>query len=54
VSAGTSKLALEILVLAPLRPAAIRTIGIVLSLLLPVFDGLVATLFLCPKLGCLS
>ena len=48
---GPSKLALEILVFASLRSAAIRTIGIVLSLLLPVFGGFAPILVLCPELG---
>jgi hypothetical protein len=49
--ARASKLALKVLVFAPLRPAAIRTIGIVLSLSLAVFDGFALIPVLCSKLG---
>jgi hypothetical protein len=48
---SASKLALEILVLSPLRPAAVGTISVVLSFLLPVLGGFTPILVLDPKLG---
>lgn len=47
----SSKLALEVLVLAPLRAAAVGTIGVMLPLPLPLLGSLAPVLSLDPNLG---
>jgi hypothetical protein len=48
---ATSKLALEVLVLPPLRSAAVGTIGVMLPLPLPLLGSLAPVLSLDPNLG---